>query len=494
MPRTPRRSAAALDDLLAAPARAAIYNRVSLDRDADEHAVTRQNTAAQALAASRGWDVVEVYTDNSISASKREIVRPGYEKMLADFRAGLFSIIIVQDLDRLTRQPRQLEDWIDEAERGDLRIVTLNGEADLGTDGGRMYARIKAAVARGEVERKGARQKLANEQRARAGHWPFSRRPYGYLRREGKVEIVEDEAEVLREAYRRIVAGESYYSVGEDLNARGVPTLGGGTWTPRQLARTLDNARNAGIVVHNGERIDVEPQWEPIIDRRTWSDYTGLRENRKRKGGWSSAHKHLLSGLLICGVCGARMLARPDRGVQVYSCTEAWCTSITAEDIDPVVEEIVLARLRDKRIVRALRKRPTTAPLEEEIEALSTRLTDVTDLLAEGVLDRARAREQARSLTEQIERKRSRLAALRRESPLTDLALARSVGPIWRKMGIVARRRVITELGLRATILKGKPGRRPRDAEGKRIPDLERIAVDWIGSEEDGLEGDAVAR
>ena len=69
----------------------------------------------------------------------------------------------------MTRQPRQLEDWIERAEERGLVITTANGEADLSTDGGRMYARIKASVARSEVERKSARQKAANAQRARLG-------------------------------------------------------------------------------------------------------------------------------------------------------------------------------------------------------------------------------------------------------------------------------------------------------------------------------------
>lgn len=487
MSRPTPRANATLDDLLAEPTRAAIYNRVSLDKDADERAVTRQNDAAVALAQSRGWEVVETFTDNSISASKREIVRPAYEKMLGEFRAGRFSVIITQDLDRLTRQPRQLEDWIDEAERGDLRIITLNGEADLGTDGGRMFARIKAAVARGEVERKGARQKLANTQRAQAGHWQFSRRPYGYDKRDRKVVIVETEAEALREAYARVIAGESYYAVGEDFNARSVPTLGGGSWTPRQLARTLDNARNAGIVMHNGERIDAAPQWEPIIDRRTWDDYTSMRENRRRPTGWSSANKHLMSGLAVCGVCGARMLARPDRGVQVYSCKDAWCTSITGADLDPVVEKLVLARLRDKKVLRALRKSPDTAPVEAELVKLNTRLKDVTELLAEGLLDRESARERARSLRDRIERLNRRLSAMRQESPLTDLAMARNIPAQWKTKSVVAKRRVITELGLRVTVAKGKPGPRPRDAKGNRIPDLDRLTIEWIDQDSEDI-------
>ena len=96
------------------------------------------------------------YVDQSRSATDKTKKRPDYDRMVADYLTGSFDAIICWDLDRLTRQPRQLEEWIDAAEARGLRLVTANGEADLTTDGGRMYARVKAAVARGEVERSGA--------------------------------------------------------------------------------------------------------------------------------------------------------------------------------------------------------------------------------------------------------------------------------------------------------------------------------------------------
>lgn len=99
---------------------------------------------------------------------------------MADYHAGLFSAIICYDLDRLTRQPRQLEDWIDAAELRGLALLTANGDADLSTDGGRTYARTKAAVARAEMERKGARQSRAHVQRAAQGRPPKGIRPMGY--------------------------------------------------------------------------------------------------------------------------------------------------------------------------------------------------------------------------------------------------------------------------------------------------------------------------
>lgn len=134
--------------------RAAIYLRISLDREMDGLAIDRQKEACLQIAAERGWAVARTYVDQSRSATDKTKRRHGYERMVADYKTGEFSVIICWDLDRLTRQPRQLEDWIDASETRGLRILTANGEADLATDGGRMYARIKAAVAR--VERSGA--------------------------------------------------------------------------------------------------------------------------------------------------------------------------------------------------------------------------------------------------------------------------------------------------------------------------------------------------
>lgn len=179
--------------------KAAIYLRISLDREMDGLAIDRQREQCEALAAYRQWEVVETYVDQSKSATDRTKVRPAYDQMVADYKAGAFDAIICYDLDRLTRQPRQLEDWIDASELRGLALVTANGDADLSTDGGRMYARIKAAVARAEMERKGARQSAAQLQRAKQGRAPKGMRPLGYT---VNGDVIPDEAEAVRAIYR----------------------------------------------------------------------------------------------------------------------------------------------------------------------------------------------------------------------------------------------------------------------------------------------------
>src|SRR4051794_31842366 len=94
--------------------RAALYLRQSLDAKGDSLAVDRQQEACEAIARERDWTIIgEVYADNSISASDSRKARPSYDRLVRDYAAGAFDALLCWDLDRLTRQPRQLEDWID---------------------------------------------------------------------------------------------------------------------------------------------------------------------------------------------------------------------------------------------------------------------------------------------------------------------------------------------------------------------------------------------
>ena len=176
---------------LGARGRAAGYLRASLDATGEGLAVDRQRKECQAILDARGWHLSGEYVDNSISASDAKKNRPAYTRLVADFEAGAFDALVCYDLDRLTRQPRQLEDWIDAAEDRGLLLTTANGEADLSTDNGRLFARIKASVARGEVERKSARQREANDQSAEKGKPHAGRRVFGYSKNGMKIQTKE---------------------------------------------------------------------------------------------------------------------------------------------------------------------------------------------------------------------------------------------------------------------------------------------------------------
>lgn len=365
----------------------------------DGLAIDRQREQCEALAKFRQWEVVETYADQSKSATDRTKVRPAYDRMVADYQAGRFTAIICYDLDRLTRQPRQLEDWIDAAELRGLALVTANGDADLSTDGGRMYARIKAAVARAEMERKSARQSAAQRQRAKQGRAPKGMRPLGYAT---NGDVIPDEAETVQaiyNAFTRDTHPESLRSLARALSgtqtvpgisprpkhshvvsveraakreAQGLeprPITPDGPWVPTTVLGILRNPRYAGMSTYtpkvaqaDGSRRrswkaqilrddagePIRGQWERIVDDETWWRAQSILDDDKRvtNTSGSTKRKHLGSGLYRCYECGAKVTGAP-RG---YRC--AGHVMRTGSHIDDYVTRVIAARLRKPDAVR----------------------------------------------------------------------------------------------------------------------------------------------
>lgn len=369
--------------------RCVVYLRVSLDPTDEGLAVERQRQDCERIARQRGWTVAQTYIDNSISATGRTKVRPAYDRMVADYAVGRFSALVCWDLDRLTRQPRQLEDWIDAAEQDGLRLVTANGEADLATDGGRMYARIKAAVARAEVERKGARQSAAHQQRAAMGRPPRGVRATGYTL-DG--ELISTEADAVRAIFEAFATGSSLRAIAAALDGArqavliecdrpmiqrlpsgvtAMPTRSGRPWNPSTVTTILRNPRYAGWsmldgkIMRDGGGRPVAGQWRPIVSDTLWLEVQRRLDDPARKSNrHGTDRKHLGSGLYRCGVCGQRVKAHGTR----YRC--AGHVMRTRSQVDSYVLDVVHERLSRADLANIL---PTAdesgaTQMQEEIE------------------------------------------------------------------------------------------------------------------------------
>lgn len=299
--------------------RAAIYLRISRDDEMNGLAIERQREDCLRVVTQRNWTLHETYVDQGISASKREVHRPAYERMLRDYQRGAFDAIVCYDLDRLTRQPRQLEDWIDAAESRGLALVTATGEADLTTDNGRLFARIKASVARAEVERKGARQRRANDQRAASGLPYAGNRTYGYDT--DAVTQRPDEVAIIRRIFAETERGTSFRQIARTLNAEGVPAAmrrNGRPWDAQTVRRVVANRRYGGEVLHRGEWIP--GTLPPIVDPELAARVQALQADPARVVGPGPTPRWLLSGTATCGACHARLL-HSAAGAGTYICT-----------------------------------------------------------------------------------------------------------------------------------------------------------------------------
>jgi site-specific DNA recombinase len=442
-----------LDD--AAPqVRAGLYLRISLDKTGEHLGVDRQRVAGQHLAGQRGWNIVREYVDNSVSASKTRRPDSAYAELVGDVHAGRIDGVIVWDIDRLTRIPREIEDWIDFAQHKGVRLVTTDGECDAGTENGRMYLRIKAAVSRHEIEQKSRRQRSANNQRRERGLPPIGPRALGWTH--GGMMIVEHEAEAIRAACDAIFAGTSLRSIARTWNAAGLRTAFGNEWTPGPIRDVLYNPRLAGFVARKGDGtrndwVVVGPgTWPAILPEDTWRAVVSTLRSPERKTTDTNQRRYLMSGLAVCGVCGQKMVSGGTTSkVRTYRCTSARHVIRAAQIIDDYVTAIILDHLSSPDTARLM---ATATPgvdvkaVRAELLVKRTRLAQLGELIADGTLTPEQARSGSRRLNSEITELESRLADAGRGSAVGAILAAEDIAGMWAELDVDRRRTIIADV------------------------------------------------
>jgi site-specific DNA recombinase len=361
------------------PTAAAIYARISLDRDGDGLGVDRQVELCRELAKEKGWRVADVYRDNDRSAYNGK-PRPAYQRLLADLERGAVDAVVCVDLDRLTRRPAELEQFMDLADRHGVALANVSGETDLSTSDGRFRARIMGAVARQESEKKGERVSREAEHAARNGKGRWARRAFGYeavpatnedgspkLTKNGKVAlervVVGAEADAIRDAARRILAGESLPAVARLWNDQGLapPQRAEHGWSANTVGIVLRNPRLAGIRAFKGDEVSEADDWKAILDAEQWRELQARIERTSRPGRPSTS---LLAGIARCGLCGGPLWSAYRRSaagerVERYACVKRPGTpgcgriGVVGKPFDGLVTDTVIAALAGPRLARA---------------------------------------------------------------------------------------------------------------------------------------------
>jgi site-specific DNA recombinase len=482
--------------------RAIVYTRVSLDATGEGLGVERQEQACRSLADARGWTVVGVESDNSVSAFTGK-VRPAWQRVLTLVEAGEVDMIIAWHLDRVTRSMEDIEALVKLAELHGVGLSTVTGDIDLSSDTGRMLGRILTAVARGEVERKGARQRAGLAQRAERGRPWWSWRPFGY-ERDGSLR--ESEAAALRKAYSSILQGASVASIAAEWNGLGHVTNRGTPWRATAVRNVLLKHRNAAIRTLSqkdprnprGPRVLTEVgegNWTPVVDVETFRAVVrvlGRPERRTRGGG---VRQHLLTGLAVCGVCGGTVGGntrnRPSgASYAVYECKTGYCLSHRMDEVDLHVQAYAVALLSHPEVVERHLKRgghgEDAAKLREELTVLQERSEEIAEMVADGEFTREQARTANARIAERTAEIESRLDKLTGDTALT-VWFAATRGEqidaylrVWYGMPVDTRRQILSNMFSKIELQRRGRGIRDFqpdrdlvviDSDGKRVPE-----------------------
>jgi len=460
---------------------AAIYCRISDDRDGGRAGVGRQQEDCEALAKRKGWKVGAVYVDNDVSAWSGKL-RPQYRRMLEDIRSGLVDGVVVWHQDRLVRHPKELEEFFEICDAAGMReMATVTGDVDLGTDDGRFHARILGAVARKESDDKSRRirrkmEQLAKEGKGKGGGF----RPFGF--NQDRITINKKEAKLIKEAAARILAGETVMSLCRDWQRRGIPTVLGALWNPVVIKRMLIAPRTAGFREHGGV-IVAKAEWPAILTREQHDQLSLLlNDPRRRKNMTGTARKYLLTGYAYCSLCDEKLVARP-RGDKrrCYVCATGpgfkGCGKIRslAEPVEELIAESVFAAIDFSHLDRALKQKDGSVSKERRLfdavrqeEQALDRLA--ADFYAERLLSRSEFLAAKSAIEVKIDAARSELSKVEvgrvfMDFPRSEAALRAA----WDERDLAWRRAVVDALFEKVIL---KPA-----VKGRNFFDPDRVAL-----------------
>ncbi|AWN05230.1 integrase [Streptomyces phage Ibantik] len=369
--------------------------------------VLKQRDDVKILADRHDREVI-FYEDNNLSAFKRNVRRPRFQDMVRDLKAGKLAGMVVYDIDRGFRQPKDLESVIDIyqdfSEKKKVRLIfdTMSGQNfDLSTGDGRFTARLYVNIANKSSEDTSRRIARDNASKARKGVYHGGGPSFGW-KEDDRTKLDPKAAGLVRDIVLGHLKGDKIATCMEYLSDKGAvnPTSGKPfTWAGTKTL--IFRARNFGIRIYQGEpQLDDEGNyilgdWEPIFtkddgtpDFDLWERLEALRKGKSPEGSQEkSTVKYLLSRIVRCGRCGYPMVGKTVwvRGTKsqsfAYNCNKSnpdACgkMGVTGPRVDELVKSLVWAQ-----VLRASKNRQVPEP--QESWSKEAELKDVEGQIAE---------------------------------------------------------------------------------------------------------------
>lgn len=344
------------------PFPALLYGRASRDPRKRGRSVGDQLDSGRDLCDSYGWPVVEEFKDIDRSASRHaRRTRDDFEALIAAIEAKKGRIVVAFEA---SRYYRDIEAYIR------LRNACLNANVLLCYNG-QVYdlskredrkATAQDAIA-AEDEAEGIRDRVLRSTRAQAKKGlPHGRLLYGYARRydPDTGDLIEqyphpEQGPIVLEIFERVAAGETEYSILQDLKARGERTPGV-EWSYYHLPNMLRNIGYKGRRLHRGDDFG-EATWPALVPEELFDAVQEIIGDESRNTVRDYSVKHLLSGIARCGECEDHPHLRvlKSRGYLTYNCSKRFDTHMREEKLDAYVEEAVITWLGSPNAVATFR-------------------------------------------------------------------------------------------------------------------------------------------
>ena len=426
------------------PRIAAAYVRVSTD-DQMELSPDSQMEKIREYAAKNGLLLLSEYIfhDDGISGRAAE-KRPGFQQMIATAKdpSHPFDTIIVWKFSRFARNQEE-SIFYKSILRSKCKVDVVSvSEPLIAGPFGSLIERIIEWMDEFYSVRLAEEVKRSMTVNAKNGTLQ-STPSFGYRVENRQLVIVPEEAEIVREIFRRFISGDAMFRIAKDLSSRGIRTHRGNPFENRTIDYILNNPVYLGKLrwtptgrtrrnFKNEDSIIADALHEPIIDAETWDAAQArcaeLKKSYKRYGKPSSERKHWLCGVVRCSTCGATLIWASPHFMKCNNYAHGRCT--TAQHIAvEALEESFLAQLQHDltfaESVACVVQAAKPAHSDQRLQQQRARIVSRIDRLRESYLDGVETLETYKAARQQMQAQLDDLDAQIAESaavPVVDAA------------------------------------------------------------------------
>ena len=321
--------------------RAVLYARVSGDdRGREGRNLTGQLDMCREYALERNWQVVEELAEDDRGAPGASFELPELNRAREMAKAGEYDVLVVSELDRLSRKLAKQLVVEEELNRMGVEVDYVLADYE-DTPEGRLNKHIRATIAEYEREKINERMVRGRWLKVKSGHvLVHSTPPYGYSISEAEngkttLEIYDPEARIVRMIYNWYAKGDdggsplSMKAIARKLSEMRVPTrqdmmkgrggykkMGWGQWSPSTISKILGSEVYKGKW-HYGKENHSRQNWigvdvPAIIDSELWAEVEKLRKRNKHNSVRRAKHNYLMTGQIRCGHCGSPVNGHPN--------------------------------------------------------------------------------------------------------------------------------------------------------------------------------------
>ena len=304
----------------------AAYARISMETEQLLNSLSAQvSRYSKLIQENPEWEYAGVYVDQGISGTST-VHRNEFNRLMADCDAGKIDIILVKSISRFARDTvdclkaiRHLKDIGVEVRFEREGIATFSSDGEL-------LITLLASFAQAESDSLSANVKWTVRKRFEQGIPNGHKETFGYRWDGEKYRIIPEQGEVVKEIYRRYLAGESAYSIAKSLKNKGVVGNNGVPLAEATIKFIVTNPSYTGTMIlqknylneshvrkrNKGEypQYAVEDMYEPLVSMEDYEQAVYIRHRRAEESSNRNPQHTKFTGIIKCGNCGCGLSRR----------------------------------------------------------------------------------------------------------------------------------------------------------------------------------------